>query len=246
MFFANHPARKGLDSPHEIRAWRDRRPGIALGMEGAPGHQAAGIKKPIGPGSGRGFYDNSPTADSFPGYPAESYRTWGGFDWMTVDRRRALGQPALRGPSVVDHRELRLAHGLPRRLHPAAGPGRRGRTSTPTAGTATRCTAATVPTRPTATSGPATTAAPTSAPSDVSYAAVMRGLRAGRVWVDHGCLVDAVDVRVRKAGSRDPGFPLGSAVSHPARPAVRAGHQDPDRRARRTGLSSCPRWPRST
>ena len=83
MFFANHPARKGLDSPHEIRAGATGSPGIALGMEGAPGHQAAGITKPIGAGSGRGFYDNSPTADSFAGYPLESYRTWGGFDWMT-------------------------------------------------------------------------------------------------------------------------------------------------------------------
>ena len=26
MFFANHPARKGLDSPHEIRGWRDAAP----------------------------------------------------------------------------------------------------------------------------------------------------------------------------------------------------------------------------
>ncbi len=32
------------------------------------------------------------------------------------------------------------------------------------------------------------------------------------MWVDHGRLVDVVDVRVRKAGSHDPGFPLGSAV----------------------------------
>ena len=83
MFFANHPARKGLDSPHEIRGWRERQPRIALGMEGAPGHQAAGMPAPIGAGSGRGFYDNSPTADSFAGYPLESYLTWGGYDWMT-------------------------------------------------------------------------------------------------------------------------------------------------------------------
>ncbi len=34
---------------------------------------------------GRGFYDNSPDpAASFAGYPLESYRTFGGFDWMTA------------------------------------------------------------------------------------------------------------------------------------------------------------------
>ena len=63
--------------------WRERQPDIALGMEGAPGHQAAGIPTPFGVGSGRGFYDNSPTADSFAAYPPESYVTWGGYDWMT-------------------------------------------------------------------------------------------------------------------------------------------------------------------
>lgn len=85
LFLANHPARKGLDSPHEIRGWRDAAPKIAIGFEGAPGHQAAGIStEDLGAGSGRGFYDNSPTADSFAAYPLESYRTFGGFDWMTA------------------------------------------------------------------------------------------------------------------------------------------------------------------
>ena len=85
LMLANHPARKGIDSPHEIRGWRDAEPSIAVGMEGAPGHQAAGIPAPNGPGSGRGFYDNSPDpVASFPGYPLESYRTFGGFDWMTA------------------------------------------------------------------------------------------------------------------------------------------------------------------
>ncbi len=83
-FLANHPARRGIDSPHEIRGWRDADPRIALGFEGAPGHQAAGFKAPNGPGSNRGFYDFSPSADSFAGYPMESYRTWGGSDWMTA------------------------------------------------------------------------------------------------------------------------------------------------------------------
>src|SRR5262249_27724217 len=38
--------------------------------------------------------------------------------------------------------------------------------------------------------------------TDFSYAAVMDGLRAGRVWVTHGGLVDLVDVRVQAGGQQ--------------------------------------------
>lgn len=41
LFLANHPARKGIDSPHEIRGWRDAQPSIAVGMEGAPATRRA-------------------------------------------------------------------------------------------------------------------------------------------------------------------------------------------------------------
>ena len=86
LFFANHPARNGLDSPHEIRAWAASGPNVARGFEGAPGHQAAGS---IRDANGnyieyRGFYGNKPNANSFAGYPPESYFTYGGFDWMTA------------------------------------------------------------------------------------------------------------------------------------------------------------------
>lgn len=87
LMLANHPARRGVDSPHEIRGWRDatgRGHQVAVGFEGAPGHQAGGIAKPLGMGRARGIYDNNPSANSFAGYPLESYRTWGGFDWMTA------------------------------------------------------------------------------------------------------------------------------------------------------------------
>ncbi|GLY46552.1 PHP domain-containing protein [Lentzea sp. NBRC 102530] len=86
LMFANHPSRRGVDSPHELRGWRDAAPGVAVGMEGAPGHQAAGIPKSAGgPGRARGYYDTAtPSAEAFPGYPPESYRTHGGFDWMTA------------------------------------------------------------------------------------------------------------------------------------------------------------------
>jgi hypothetical protein len=90
LMFANHPTRKGLDSPAEVRAWRDAAPGIAMGWEGAPGHQAAGISKTSGgPGSGRGYYDNAfDEKYSYAGYRATAaenpLRTYGGFDWATA------------------------------------------------------------------------------------------------------------------------------------------------------------------
>lgn len=90
LMFANHPTRKGLDSPAEVRAWRDAAPGIAMGWEGAPGHQAAGISTADGgPGSGRGYYDNSfDEKYSYAGYRPTAtenpLRTYGGFDWATA------------------------------------------------------------------------------------------------------------------------------------------------------------------
>jgi hypothetical protein len=47
------------------------------------------------------------------------------------------------------------------------------------------------------------------------YREVMQGIRDGRVWVDHGRLVKAVSMVVRRAGNRGPAFPLGSLVQVP-------------------------------
>lgn len=80
VVIANHPSRTatavgayGLVSPGELRNWNDAAPHVAVGMEGAPGHQAASL--------------NTKTAadpdDAFRG----SYRrapTMGGFDQMTA------------------------------------------------------------------------------------------------------------------------------------------------------------------
>ncbi len=211
MFFANHPARKGLDSPHEIRGWRERQPHIALGMEGAPGHQAAGLPTPIGAGSGRGYYDNSPTADSFAAYPLESYLTWGGYDWMTStvgglwDGLLAEGRPWWITANSDSHTVY-----LDDSVRPAGQDtsdyfNANGRYGDPVHGHNGAAT----------TNGdfwPGYYSRTHVGADDFSHAAVMRGLRAGRVWVDHGALLDGLDVRVRPAGSRDPGFPLGSAV----------------------------------
>ncbi|MFF1739361.1 PHP domain-containing protein [Streptomyces mirabilis] len=199
LMLANHPARRGVDSPHEIRGWRDATGSgrqIAVGFEGAPGHQAAGIATPLGMGRARGIYDNNPSADSFAGYPLESYRTWGGFDWMTAtvgglwDSLLAEGKPwwitansdshqvytdtAVRGGPDSDF----TANG--RHTDPVYGgkidvtqgdywPGQYSRTHVGADG--------------------------------FSYAAVMDGIRAGRVWVDHGQLISGLDARV-VGGSR--------------------------------------------
>ncbi|WP_458248439.1 PHP domain-containing protein [Streptomyces sp. MAI_2237] len=196
LFLANHPARKGIDSPHEIRGWRDAQPTIAVGMEGAPGHQAAGIKAPQGPGSGRGYYDNSPSADSFGGYPLESYRTWGGFDWMTAtvgglwDSLLAEGKPWWITANSDSHNVYADTavrgsnsdfNGNGRYNDPVYGgglnladgdfwPGQYSRTHVGAA--------------------------------SFSYKAVMDGIRAGRVWVDHGGLISGLDAQLRSGGRR--------------------------------------------
>jgi hypothetical protein len=211
MFFANHPARKGLDSPHEIRGWRDRQPHIALGMEGAPGHQAAGIKAPFGPGSGRGFYDNSPTADSFAPYPLESYITWGGFDWMTStvgglwDSLLAEGRPWWITANSDSHTVYLDDSVRPAGQDTQAFFDANGRYGDPVHGHNGGNT----------TNGdfwPGYYSRTHVGAEDFSFAAVMDGLRAGRVWLDHGSLLDSLDVTVRRSGSHDPGFPLGSVI----------------------------------
>ena len=71
VVIANHPSRTataygvyGLVSPHELRDWNDAAPNVAVGMEGAPGHQASGLKpdgsvKPAGRSA-------APTTAAFP------------------------------------------------------------------------------------------------------------------------------------------------------------------------------------
>ncbi|MFJ8149894.1 PHP domain-containing protein [Streptomyces sp. NPDC096048] len=196
LMLANHPARKGIDSPHEIRAWRDatsRHHQIAVGFEGAPGHQAAGLPKPLGMGRARGIYDGSPGANSFPGYPLESYRTWGGFDWMTAtvgglwDSLIAEGRPwwitansdshqvyadtAARGGGDFNANGRYDDPVYAGQIDVTQGdfwPGQYSRTHVGSDG--------------------------------FSYGAVMDGIRAGRIWVDHGQLISGLDVRVSGGG----------------------------------------------
>lgn len=78
VLIANHPSRTatglgawGLHTPDEYRRWQQTAPGVVIGMEGAPGHQAARPKPGLDPAHGsRGLYG---------GYP-----TMGGFDQMVA------------------------------------------------------------------------------------------------------------------------------------------------------------------
>jgi hypothetical protein len=78
IVIANHPSRTATDSttgrvsPAELRQWNDTAPNVAVGMAGAPGHQAAGLNR-----------DGSPhNTDPRGGY--RSNPTLGGFDRMTA------------------------------------------------------------------------------------------------------------------------------------------------------------------
>ncbi|GII52341.1 histidinol-phosphatase [Planotetraspora thailandica] len=204
LFLANHPARKGLDSPHEIRGWRDAQPTIAVGMEGAPGHQAAGIPKPQGPGSGRGFYDSSPSADSWPGYPLESYKTFGGFDWMTStvgglwDSLLAEGKTWWITANSDSHTVYQDAS--------VRGPGSdfeaNGRYNDPVYGGT-----------PVPTQGdfwPGYYSRTHVGAANFGYGAIMDAMRAGRIWVDHGGLISGLIVRARTSDTR--GVTLGGTL----------------------------------
>lgn len=197
LFLANHPARNGIDSPHEIRNWRDADPRIAVGFEGAPGHQAGGLRSGVGGGGARGGYGNAPNASSFPAYPPESYRTWGGFDWMTAtvgglwDSLLAEGKPwwiSANSDSHVNWNETaRRPDGSSSEQF-----NRDGRYMDPVySGTVDRTRADFWPGYYSRTHVGAVRR---------DYVAVMEGLRNGRVWVDHGALVKAVEVEVREAG----------------------------------------------
>ncbi len=194
LMLANHPARKGIDSPHEIRGWRDTDPRIAVGMEGAPGHQAAAIPGPGHEKNGRGFYDNAPSVDSFTGYPPESYVTYGGFDWMTAtvgglwDSLLAEGKPWWISANSDSHKVYADT------LKPGTG----DFNATGSYGT------------PTDTGSPILTygdffpgfySNTVVGAKGFSYPAVMAGIRAGRMYVVHGGLVGALSMQVTGGGA---------------------------------------------
>ena len=198
LVLANHPSRLGIDSPHELRAWRDAAPRIMIGMEGAPGAQGAAIPGLRSATSIRGEYENKPSAQSWPGYPLAAYVTYGGFDWMTAtvgglwDALLAEGKLFSITSNSDNHRTV---YDTLRNGDWPAG--------------ATFDTTGKVP-------DPVDTGVPQPGsdfwPGQFSrthvgvtgygYREVMAGLRAGRVWVDHGQLVDGIEVRLTGSAGR--------------------------------------------
>ena len=87
IVFAHHPSRSasalgayGLTTPAELRDWNDTAPDVAIGMEGAPGHQASAEMRP---GVGANIYSAFLGAKRPRGAYGQ-YPTLGGFDQMTA------------------------------------------------------------------------------------------------------------------------------------------------------------------
>ncbi|TDD57536.1 histidinol-phosphatase [Kribbella antibiotica] len=210
LVLANHPLRLGIDSPHEIRAWRDT--GVCIGMEGAPGSQGdaepAWVKFRGATNAQRGEYVNSPSAASFPGFPLDAYRTYGGFDWATAtvgglwDSLLAEGRLFSITSNSDNHRTIwdTWTDGVfpPGQNFDSLGwkPSPTN-TDTPQAGSDF---------------WPGQFSRTHVGVAKYGYLEVMAALRAGRVWVDHGQLVDGIDVRVAPVGSRQRGVTLGGRL----------------------------------
>jgi len=207
LVLANHPSRLGIDSPHELRGWRDADPSITIGMEGAPGAQGAAM-----PGRGatsiRGEYENKPSAQSWPGYPAEAYVTYGGFDWVTAtvgglwDAMLSEGKLFSITTNSDNHRTVgdtwRNGDWLPGQNFDNTGK-LPDPVNTDTA-------------QPGSDLWPGQFSRTHVGVTRYGYREVMEGLRAGRVWVDHGQLLDGIDVRLTGAPHRD-GVTLGGRLS---------------------------------
>ncbi|MGO4102439.1 histidinol-phosphatase [Leifsonia sp. YAF41] len=220
LVLANHPSRLGYDSPHEMRGWRDADPEIMIGMEGAPGAQASAFGLNRSPNNQRGEYENSPSRFSFAGFPAEAYTTRGGFDWVTSvvggmwDSMLAEGKPFWITTNSDNH--LTAMDTMRVGDFPSGSPWNtdQGLDSFTRAGRR---------------ADPIETGSPQGGsdywPGQFSrthigadartYGSVMAAMRAGRMWVDHGHLINGLDVRVRPVGHAGPGRGMGSTLTVP-------------------------------
>ncbi|GHC50534.1 PHP domain-containing protein [Streptomyces violaceochromogenes] len=208
LVLANHPMRLGIDSPHEMRNWRDAAPEIMIGMEGAPGAQGAAIPGWRGAGSIRGEYENKPSAQSWPGYPADAYLTYGGFDWATAtvgglwDSMLAEGRLFSVTTNSDAHRIVfdtwKNGDWAPGQTFDSTGrlpdP---VNTDTP---------------QPGSDFWPGQFSRTHVGVTRYGYRAVMAGMRAGRVWLDHGHLLDGLEVRLTRDHDRGRGVTLGGRL----------------------------------
>jgi hypothetical protein len=208
LVLANHPMRLGIDSPHEMRNWRDAAPEIMIGMEGAPGAQGAAIPGRRGAGSIRGEYENKPSAQSWPGYPADAYLTYGGFDWATAtvgglwDSMLAEGRLFSVTTNSDAHRIVfdtwKNGDWQPGQTFDSTGrlPDPLN-TDTP---------------QPGSDFWPGQFSRTHVGVTRYGYRAVMAGMRAGRVWLDHGHLLDGLEVRLTRDRDRGRGVTLGGRL----------------------------------
>jgi hypothetical protein len=210
LVVANHPLRLGIDAPHELRAWRDT--GVCVGMEGAPGSQGdaepAWVAYRGATNAQRGEYMNAPGTGSHPGYPPDAYRTYGGFDWATAtvgglwDSLLAEGRLFSITSNSDNHRTIwdtwKDGEFPPGQTFDSLGwkPSPTD-TGVPQAGSDF---------------WPGQFSRTHVGVTRYSYLDVLAGLRAGRVWVDHGQLVDGLDVRLATAGSKQRGVTLGGRL----------------------------------
>ncbi|MGP3981587.1 PHP domain-containing protein [Streptomyces sp. KR80] len=208
LVLANHPSRLGIDSPHELRAWRDAAPEIMIGMEGAPGAQGAALPGWGGATSVRGEYENKPTAQSWPGYPAEAYLTHGGFDWMTAtvggmwDALLSEGRLFSITTNSDNHRTV---HDTWRNGDWPEGQNFDNTGKLPDPVNTDRP-------QPGSDFWPGQFSRTHVGVTRYGYREVMAGLRAGRVWVDHGQLIDGIDVRLHRRDGHECGVTLGGRL----------------------------------
>ncbi|MEV6110675.1 histidinol-phosphatase [Streptomyces sp. NPDC051940] len=209
LVLANHPMRLGIDSPHELRNWRDAAPGIVIGMEGAPGAQGGGIPGWRGPNSMRGEYENAPSDNSWPGYPRDAYVTYGGFDWVTATVGGMWDAMLSEGglftiTSNSDVHRVVFDTWKNGDWAPGANFDNTGRIPDPVD---------TDEPQPGGDFWPGQFSRTHVGVTRFGYRSVMSGLRAGRVWVDHGHLLDGIDVRLRRADATGAGATLGGRLT---------------------------------
>ncbi|BFV61091.1 PHP domain-containing protein [Kitasatospora sp. CMC57] len=208
LVLANHPLRLGIDSPHELRNWRDAAPEIMIGMEGAPGAQGAALPGRRAATSIRGEYENKPSAQSWAGYPAGAYLTYGGFDWATAtvgglwDAMLSEGRLFSVTTNSDAHRIVfdTFKNGD---WQPGEDFDNTGKLPDPVD---------TASPQPGSDFWPGQFSRTHVGVTRYGYGAVMAGLRAGRVWLDHGHLLDGLDVRLKRDCDFGTGVTLGGRL----------------------------------